>query len=67
MNDYRVRVSLRDPESDKYVGDPAAWDKAESDLREAVKAMGVDYVEETRRGSVLRPEDRLHCQGCHRS
>ena len=56
MNDYRVRVSLRDPESDKYVGDPAAWDKAESDLREAVKAMGVDYVEEPGEAAFYGPK-----------
>jgi threonyl-tRNA synthetase len=56
MNDYRVRVSLRDPESDKYVGDPAAWDKAESDLREAVKAMGVDYVEELGEAAFYGPK-----------
>ena len=56
MEDYRVRVSLRDPESDKYVGDPDAWDKAESDLREAVKTMGVDYVEELGEAAFYGPK-----------
>ena len=45
MNDYRVRVSLRDPASDKYVGDPANWDKAEAALRDAVQKLGVPYDE----------------------
>ena len=36
MNDYRVRVGLRDPDSDKYVGSPENWDKAEAACREAV-------------------------------
>ena len=45
MNDYRVRVSLRDPASSKYVGDPANWDKAENALRDAVQSLGVPYVE----------------------
>ena len=45
MHDYRVRVSLRDPASDKYVGDPANWDKAENALREAVKTLGVPFDE----------------------
>jgi threonyl-tRNA synthetase len=27
MKDYRVRVGLRDPDSAKYTGDPANWDK----------------------------------------
>ena len=26
MEDYRVRVGLRDPDSSKYVGDPKRWD-----------------------------------------
>ncbi|MDQ8185177.1 threonine--tRNA ligase [Pelagicoccus sp. SDUM812002] len=45
MEDYKVRVSLRDPNSDKYVGDPENWDKAENALREAVKTLEVPYVE----------------------
>ena len=31
MADYRVRVSLRDPDSSKYIGEPEDWDKAEED------------------------------------
>jgi threonyl-tRNA synthetase len=45
MSDYRVRVSLRDAGSSKYVGDPANWDKAEAALRDAVRSLGVAYVE----------------------
>lgn len=43
MEQYRVRLSLRDPGSDKYVGDPANWDKAEAALREAIDTLGVDH------------------------
>ncbi len=46
MSDYTVRLSLRDPDSSKYVGDPENWDKAEEALRDAVKTLGVDYAEE---------------------
>ena len=56
MADYRVRVSLRDPESDKYVGDHAAWDKAEEALRQAVKTLGVDYVEEIGEAAFYGPK-----------
>ncbi len=56
MNDYRVRVSLRDTDSDKYVGDPAAWDKAETALRKAVKTLGVDYVEEPGEAAFYGPK-----------
>ena len=56
MDDYRVRVSLRDTESDKYVGESAAWDKAEEALRQAVKTLGVDYVEEIGEAAFYGPK-----------
>ena len=56
MDDYRVRVSLRDPESDKYVGDPESWNKAEAALREAVKTLGVDYEEELGEAAFYGPK-----------
>ena len=56
MNDYRIRVSLRDPESDKYVGAPEAWDKAEAALREAVKTLGVEYEEEIGEAAFYGPK-----------
>jgi threonyl-tRNA synthetase len=56
MNDYRVRVSLRDPESDKYVGSAKAWDKAESALRDAVINLGVDFEEELGEAAFYGPK-----------
>ncbi len=56
MQDYRVRLSLRDPNSDKYVGDPANWDKAEAALREAVQTIGVDYTEELGEAAFYGPK-----------
>ena len=56
MNEYRIRVSLRDPNSDKYVGSPDAWDKAEDALREAVKALEVDYEEELGEAAFYGPK-----------
>jgi threonyl-tRNA synthetase len=43
LNDYSVRVSLRDPKSDKYVGPPELWDIAEKNLLEVVKKSGMKY------------------------
>jgi len=37
LNEYRVRVSVRDPASDKYVGEPAQWDAAEAILKQIVQ------------------------------
>ncbi len=56
MQDYRVRLSLRDPNSDKYVGEPENWDKAEAALREAVQTIGVDYTEELGEAAFYGPK-----------
>jgi len=56
MNDYRVRVGLRDPTSDKYVGDPANWDKAEEACRSAAKSLGVPFTEEIGEAAFYGPK-----------
>jgi threonyl-tRNA synthetase len=43
LNDYRVRVSVRDPLSTKYVGPPELWENAEKTLVEVVSALGMNY------------------------
>jgi threonyl-tRNA synthetase len=45
FKDYEARISLRDPKSDKYVGDPANWDRAEATLRNVVKEVGIKAEE----------------------
>ena len=39
-----MRVSLRDPASDKYVGDPANWEQAQAAILKAVQDLGMDYT-----------------------
>jgi len=56
MNEYRVRLSLRDPASDKYVGSSENWDKAEAALRSAVQTLGVDYTEELGEAAFYGPK-----------
>jgi len=56
MHDYRVRVGLRDPDSTKYVGDPAKWDKAEDALREAATTLGTDFTEEPGEAAFYGPK-----------
>ncbi|MEI7908206.1 MAG: threonine--tRNA ligase [Verrucomicrobiota bacterium] len=56
MHDYRVRLSLRDPASDKYVGDADNWDKAEAALRAAVQTLGVEYTEEPGEAAFYGPK-----------
>jgi threonyl-tRNA synthetase len=56
MNDYRVRVGLRDPDSNKYTGESANWDKAESACREAAKTLGVPFTEEPGEAAFYGPK-----------
>jgi len=45
MTDYRVRVGLRDPDSDKYMGSAENWDRAEAACRDAAKTLGVEFTQ----------------------
>ncbi len=56
MEDYRVRVSLRDPDSTKYVGDPANWDAAEAALRRAAVSLKVPFTEEPGEAAFYGPK-----------
>ena len=56
MTDYRVRISLRDPSSDKYVGDPANWDRAEQACRDAAATLGVPFTEEEGEAAFYGPK-----------
>jgi len=56
MEDYRVRVGLRDPDSTKYVGDPARWDKAEEACRAAAASLGVKWTEEEGEAAFYGPK-----------
>ena len=56
MNEYRVRVGLRSPDSAKYVGDPANWDKAEEACRAAARTLGVPFSEEPGEAAFYGPK-----------
>lgn len=56
MTDYRVRISLRDPASDKYVGDPSNWDRAEQACRDAAANLGVPFTEEEGEAAFYGPK-----------
>jgi len=56
MQDYRVRVGLRDPDSNKYTGDAANWDKAEHACREAAKTLDVPFTEEPGEAAFYGPK-----------
>ena len=56
MSDYRVRVGLRDPDSNKYTGAKENWDKAEAACREAAKTLGVAFTEEPGEAAFYGPK-----------
>jgi len=43
--DVSIRLSKRDPASDKYAGAPELWERAESELREVLTDMQINFVE----------------------
>jgi threonyl-tRNA synthetase len=56
MDEYRVRVGLRDPDSSKYVGEPENWDKAEAACRNAAASLGVPFTEEPGEAAFYGPK-----------
>lgn len=56
MDDYSVRVGKRDPNSDKYVGDPKNWELAEQACREAAETLGKPFVEEEGEAAFYGPK-----------
>jgi threonyl-tRNA synthetase len=56
MKDYRVRLGLRDPDSSKYTGDSALWDKAEAALRRVAGTLDVPYSEEPGEAAFYGPK-----------
>ena len=46
LNNYKFRLSLRDPEDkEKYFDDDEMWNNAENKLREVLNELGVEYFE----------------------
>ena len=56
MNQYRVRVGLRDPDSAKYVGKPEQWDKAEKACKDAASTLGVSFTLEPGEAAFYGPK-----------
>src|SRR5690606_13655504 len=56
MKDYRVRVGLRDPDSNKYTGSPENWDKAEAACIAAAESLGVPFSREPGEAAFYGPK-----------
>jgi threonyl-tRNA synthetase len=42
---FKARLSFRDPDSDKYIGSDAAWEKAQNAIRRAVETLNMNHFE----------------------
>jgi threonyl-tRNA synthetase len=64
LTDYRVRVGLREPGGDKYVGEPADWDKAEHTLIELCKRRQMNYSAEPGEAAFYGPKIDFVVRDC---
>jgi threonyl-tRNA synthetase len=56
LDDYRVRIGLRDPDSSKYTGKAENWDLAEQNIRNVVRDVGLVYTEEAGEAAFYGPK-----------
>lgn len=64
MEDYHIRVGLRDPESDKYVGSGENWEQAEAACREAAATLGKPFTEEPGEAAFYGPKIDFVVRDC---
>lgn len=64
LTDYRVRVGLRDPASDKYVGSTENWARAEESVRQAARESGIPFTEEKGEAAFYGPKIDFMVKDC---
>ncbi len=56
LTDYRARVGIRDPESNKYVGEDEGWEHATQAIIAAADKRGLDYTVEEGEAAFYGPK-----------
>ena len=56
LTDYRARVGIRDPQSDKYVGSDAVWEQAAQAIIAAATKKGLDFTVEEGEAAFYGPK-----------
>ena len=64
LSDYEVRLGLRDPQSDKYVGSDDNWDRAEASLRSVLNEMDLPFEEKTGEAAFYGPKSDFLVRDC---
>jgi threonyl-tRNA synthetase len=64
LTDYRVRVGLREPGSDKYVGSAENWVRAEESVRQAARESGIPFTEEIGEAAFYGPKIDFMVKDC---
>ena len=64
LEDYSVQLSLRDPNSDKYVGSQENWDQAERSLRGVLEQSGLSFNEEEGEAAFYGPKADFMIRDC---
>ncbi len=64
LKDYRVQLSLRDPDSDKYVGSQESWQRAEASLRKVLSESGLQFEERLGEAAFYGPKADFMVRDC---
>ncbi len=56
LSDYRARVGIRDPNSDKYVGEPEVWEKATQAILNSLQGFDLQYTVEEGEAAFYGPK-----------
>jgi threonyl-tRNA synthetase len=64
LEDYRVRVGLRDPDNEKYTGPEEYWDRAEENIRNVVRRLGMNFTEEAGEAAFYGPKIDFVVRDC---
>ena len=64
LDDYRVRIGLRDPHGEKYIGKSENWDLAEENIRNVVRKVGMNYAEEPGEAAFYGPKIDFVVKDC---
>ncbi|MCA9267100.1 MAG: threonine--tRNA ligase, partial [Planctomycetales bacterium] len=64
LENYRVRLGFRDPDSDKYVGSDESWARAQASLVEVCQSLGIDASQEPGEAAFYGPKADFVVHDC---